>query len=432
MIRQQMKKSISVLIAGAGPNGLAAATFLKAAGAEVFIHGKPMESWKVNVPEGMILRSSRVSSSIASPGERYSINRFEADTGIKVDQQPTLAQFLMYSAWYQQCSVPYLDETRVKTIEKTPAGFRSTLEDGRTVDTDAVILATGIIPYPYIPEIFAALPARLASHSSAHHTLEGFKGKKVIVIGKGQSALETAALLAETGASVEIITRGRELRFIQSGKRKGVVPYLTSLPAIHQFLYPRTDLAGPPYNWAIADPALYRRISKADQAKTFELVGPIGSRDLPARLAGVRVTTGVEVVEAAERGDQASLRLSDGSTREADHVILATGFRPDIRRCGILSLDLLASIEQEQGYPLLTLGYESISVKGLYVVGALAGRSNGPVNRFVCGTRPMTRYLAEAVMGSKLGYPRGIERVYIAGRRLGFSAARLAGLTRRR
>jgi hypothetical protein len=47
----------------------------------------------------------------------------------------------------------------------------------------------------------------LVSHSSDHHDLSQFKGCDVIVIGAGQSALETAALLNECQAKVRLLVR---------------------------------------------------------------------------------------------------------------------------------------------------------------------------------------------------------------------------------
>jgi hypothetical protein len=165
---------------------------------------------------------------------------------------------------------------------------------------------------------------------------------------------------------------------------------------------------------------IYRNLSKVEQAKLFELIGPVGSSNLEARLAEVPVTTRTEVKTGYEQGDKICLILSDGTRRAVDHVIFATGFHPNITRLEFLSNDLKAAIEQVDGYPLLSQGYESISVPGLYVLGALACRSQGPINRFVCGTRSVGQYLTEAITGSKIGYPDGGTQALIAGRRLAY------------
>jgi thioredoxin reductase len=267
------------------------------------------------------------------------------------------------------------------------------------------------------------------SHTSGYRSFDAFKGQKVVVIGRGQSALESAAILHESGAQVEILTRGKMIHFINREERRDLLGRIAAIPEINHFLYPPTDLAGPPHNWAIADPVIYRQLSKEKQALLFRLVGPMGSTDLETRLAEVPITTRVEVLRALALGDGVNLSLSDGSRRMVDHVFLATGFRPNINYCGFLSKDLTAAIAQEEGYPLLTLGYESTTVKGLYVLGALACKSLGPINRFVCGTYLVGQYLTEAVTGSRLGYPHGVAQRYVTGRRLAYRLYQVSGIS---
>ena len=421
----------SVAIIGAGPNGLCAAAFLRAAGAEVHIFGNPMETWKENMPKGMILRSTIVSSSIASPGNALTIEQFVRQTGTRVDHHPTIGQFIAYGEWFQKKGVMDIDRIKVKTVKSDQVGYTTELEDGRLVRTRSVVLAPGIVPFPYFPEEFASIPKHLASHSSEHKAFDQFENKEVIIIGKGQSALESAALLYECGARVEIITHGSHLNFISGEKRRRLQGSFTSIPKIHQILYPPTDLAGPPYNWAIADPVIYRSLSKIKQAKLFELIGPIGSSNLEARLAEVPVTTQMEVKVGHGQGNKICLILSDGTRREVDHVILATGFHPNINKLEFLSNDLKAVIEQADGYPILSLGYESSSVQGLYFLGSLACWSQGPINRFVCGTYPVGQYLTEAITGSRIGYPDERTRRLIAGRRLLYRMFQLYGIIHR-
>jgi FAD-dependent urate hydroxylase len=427
MINANLTKRYPVTIVGAGPNGLSAAAFLRAAGTEVNIFGNPMDAWKDKMPQGMVLRSTRESSNIASPGDELSIRQYELETGNVVDFNPTLEQFIAYGEWFLARGVPDVDRTRVKDIRREPVGFTTELEDGRKVRSGSVVVAPGILPFPYVPVEFAFIPKELATHSSEITTLERFENKDVAIIGKGQSALETSALLRTCGAHVEIITRGSELKFIPHAHRGGLWRRISSIPEIHQFLYPPTDLAGPPDNWAIADPVIYRSLSRVSQAKLFEFIGPIGSTYLEEKLAGVSVTTRTEVREAKVHGERLCLVLSNGSTREVDHVILATGFHPNIDRLDFLSDELKAEIQQVDHYPELTLGYESVSVKGLYFLGALSTMSQGPINRFVCGTSLVGQYLTEAITGSKIGYPNQNVRRLNSGRTFIYRMFQISG-----
>ena len=93
-------------------------------------------------------------------------------------------------------------------IGTSATGFRLKLADGEVATADRVVIATGLRNQEYRPAAFRDLPAALVSHSCDHTDLAPFRGKRVGVIGRGQSATESAALLAEAGAEVELISRG--------------------------------------------------------------------------------------------------------------------------------------------------------------------------------------------------------------------------------
>jgi hypothetical protein len=91
------------------------------------------------------------------------------------------------------------------------------------------------------------------------------------------------------------------------------------------------------------------------------------------------------VLEAGEREGSITLRLSDGSTRTTDHVLLGTGYRIDVRRYPFLAQELASELDLDAGYPVLRAGLES-SVAGLHFMGAPAAASFGPIMRFVVGS----------------------------------------------
>ncbi len=64
------------------------------------------------------------------------------------------------------------------------------------------------------PSNLANLPAEFLSHSARHREVEPFRGRSVVVIGGGASALDLAGLLHEAGADVQLVgRRKRELKF---------------------------------------------------------------------------------------------------------------------------------------------------------------------------------------------------------------------------
>src|SRR5206468_4828609 len=110
-----------------------------------------------------------------------------------------------------------------------------------------------------------------------------------------------------------------------------------------------------------------------------------------------RITTGRVIDSAVAAEDLLHVRLSDGSARSVHHVVLATGYRVDVRRYSFLSLDLLRRLRCTGGYPELARGLES-SVPGLHFLGAPAAWSFGPLMRFVSGTGYAGRALARSVL----------------------------------
>jgi hypothetical protein len=66
--------------------------------------------------------------------------------------------------------------------------------------------------------------------------------------------------------------------------------------------------------------------------------------------------------------------------------MLGTGYRPDMRTIPFLDHSLRQQVVQSDGYPVLNQWFES-SVPGLHFVGGLAGRTFGPICRFVAGAR---------------------------------------------
>ena len=214
-----------------------------------------------------------------------------------------------------------------------------------------------------------------------------FAGKRVAVIGAGQSALESAALLHEANAEVEVIARQAEFRWI------GQHSWLHHMGPISSMLYSSHDVGPLGISRLVAYPKLVSHIPLGirDKIRT-RAVRAAGSRWLPARLTNVKLTLGRSVLEAKAAGDEVALRLDDGSERRVDHVLLGTGYQVDLSRYDFLPQELTRDVRQFDGYPNLASGFRS-SVPGLHFIGATAARSFGPLLYFVAGTEFASREL---------------------------------------
>jgi lysine/ornithine N-monooxygenase len=251
-------------------------------------------------------------------------------------------------------------------------------------------MAAGISRFPHLPDFVAGLPPRLASHTSAHRDFGGFAGADVIVVGAGQSALESAALLNEAGASVEVIAR--------SGIT-WVNRQLHASPLLASLLYAPSDVGPAGLSRLVHRQLLVRRLpSPLRRAVTRRCVRPSGATWLRERVVDrVRLSDHVWVLSATAAGPGVRLRLSDGSVRHADHLLLGTGYRPDVRALDMLDADLVARVAAGGPLPRLNRWFES-AVPGLHFVGALAERDFGPLCRFVAGARQAASQVARRAL----------------------------------
>jgi thioredoxin reductase len=385
-------ETCQVAVVGAGPYGLSIAAHLKAAGVEVRAFGRPMEFWERHMPAGMLLRSAWEASHIADPDGRLSLDAYEEAGAARLSRPIPLASFIEYGHWYQRVAVPELDARSVVRIDRVSPCLQLTLSDGDRLRARRVVVATGLAAFGWRPPEFRNLPAELASHSSDHRDLGVFQGRRVAVIGAGQSAGESAALLAEGGTDVELVARAAGIRWLAYGRANHFPPVIRTL------LYPPTDVGPPPLNWIVAVPELFRLVPAVLQGRVaHRCIRPAAADWLRSRLRDVRLTTGCRVLEAVPMSEGLRLRLSDSSERLVDHLLFATGYHVDVARLEFLGADLVDRIETRSGLPRLSKGFES-SVPGLHFVGAPAAESFGPIMRFVAGTMYAARAVRQCVL----------------------------------
>src|SRR5882757_5050059 len=391
-----------VAIIGAGPYGLSATAHLRTVkGLDVHTFGEPMFFWEDKMPIGMLLRSGWAASHIADPNQSLTLDAFRSASGIHFSSPVPLDRFVEYGHWYQRQAAPDLDRRKIARVESDEKGFRLILHKGDTILARRLVVAAGISSFAWRPPEFAGLPSSLASHSSEHRDFQRFAGKQVLVIGSGQSALESAALLHESGASVEIVARTRQIRWLG-----GVVSRTIHRgfgPSISKLLYAPTDVGPAGVSQIVARPDLVRRFSRPIQDwLRNRAIRPAGARWLVERLKDVPMNLGCTVTSATTKGERVRIRLDNGCERDFDHVFLGTGYRVDVSKYDFLAPKLASSITRQQGYPRLTDGFET-SVPGLHILGAPAVWSFGPLMQFVVGTHYSSRALMRFVAGKAVG-----------------------------
>jgi FAD-dependent urate hydroxylase len=368
----------AVVVIGAGPHGLAAAAHLRRAGEEVRVFGDPMSFWRT-MPAGMLLRSNWTATCIAEYDGPLSLDAYLAETRSELHRPVPLDRFIDYGLWVQSKVAPDVDRRRVTRAAQDGDGFVLSLDDGSRIRARRLVVAGGIADFVHRPEVMAGLPAHLASHTADHSDLSTFGGQEVLVVGGGQSALESAALMHESGAEVEVVARAEQLHWLHGGK------YHRMLGRFAPLVYAPTDVGPMGISRIVAKPGLFTSLPRTVQdPMAHRAIRPAGAAWLVPRLAGVPIGTGVRVNSARPSGDRVHVELSDGSARTVDHLLFGTGYRVDIHRYPFLDPALVLQVRSVGGYPVLRPGMES-SVPGLHFLGAPAARSFGPIMRFVAG-----------------------------------------------
>jgi thioredoxin reductase len=385
-----------VLVIGAGPFGLSISAHLRHRGVEHMIVGRPMDTWRAHMPLGMFLKSEPYGSVFSAATKGYDIATYYKLHGFDdyVDRVGPLPieRFLGYGNWFTDQLVPDVRDLTVTSITLGDGGFKVEFAEECPVFARQVIIATGILPYAHIPSELSGLPSDLMTHSSVHRRLDQFRGRRVAVIGAGQSALQTGALLHEAGADVQVIARSQQLVWeSQMPRETRLLDYITRPP---------TKLCEG-WGCVVADlPGAFRLLPESIRIrKALRSFGPKGAWWLRDRVEGVvEVLTGHHLRWAEPQGSGVRLHL-DGPKRssiEAEHVIAGTGFRIDVSRLSFLSEEIRAGLVTRVNYPLVNRVGES-TVPGLYFAGAPTVVSLGPGMRFISGTHHTAARLARSL-----------------------------------
>jgi Pyridine nucleotide-disulphide oxidoreductase len=390
---------LNTAIIGAGPYGLSVAAHFRRRGISFRIFGRPMDSWLNHMPKGMMLKSDGFASNIYDPEEEFTLKDFCVERGIEYADAGLpvrLETFVAYGQAFKERMVPELEERQVTRVGRVPAGFLLQLDNGETLTASRVVLAVGITHFEYVPGNLTKLPPEFLSHSFRHADPAAFRGRNVVVIGGGASAIDLAALLHEAGAEVQLVARQPELKFhsVPTGKPRS---------RWQQIRHPKSGLGPGLRSRFFSDaPMLFHYLPERLRLEIVEnSLGPSAGWFVKEKVLGhVPLLLGYTPQQAEVQHGKVSLYLrgADGSERQlqTDHIIAATGYKVDMKRLTFLSPDIRSKVRTVKGSPALSSTFES-SVPGIHFVGIAAANSFGPVMRFAFGAGFAARRLTQAL-----------------------------------
>jgi len=320
VVRANGEAGAEVAVIGAGSSGLAVLRALREHGVavECFERGSDVGGlWRYENDNGLSgayasLRTNVSRARMQFPG--FPMPRTYADFPHHTEMAAYLRAYA--DAFGLRAQIRF--GTSVERLELDRGGrWWITLDDGSRRSFRAVVVAIGLFWCPRLP----SYPGRFGgtvSHSHEYRTPEPFAGRRVLVVGGGQSASEIAVEVASVAERAFISTRGRV----------HVIPrWLGRQP------YDATDVA--PINrlpWRLLNLVYRARVRRA--------LGPVppswGTPD-HRLLEGIPIVSS-DLLPAIRRGDVVAkpgidrllpdrVRFVDGSEEPIDHVVCATGYR---------------------------------------------------------------------------------------------------------
>lgn len=394
--------STDTVIIGAGPYGLSISAHLSKTGVPHQILGHPMHAWRNFMPPGMLLRSEPFASNLYAPWGGYTMEEYCRRH--RIDYKPVgirmpLELFVDYGLWFQQQVVDHVRGVEVVDMHRKDGCFQLSLTDGSSLVARRAVIALGLKGFAQKPSVLRGLPKPYVVHSSEIGDLTWAKGKDIVVVGGGQSAIGLAALFSELGARVRLLVR-EEVNW--SGAPRSTRGGISKLLRGRVGLGRGWDSNSPGtllLSFLLSEyPMVFHMMNLPRRQRIMETGwAASGAWWLRDRVEGkVDISTQTEITHAELKNDQIVLQVASGteqSSIRADHVVLATGFKADMARHSFLSDELLNSLSLIGGSPSLTRNFET-SVRDLYVVGPASALSFGPALRFIYGAKFAAPHLA--------------------------------------
>ena len=338
-----------IAVVGAGPAGLACAGLLRS-GVDVVVleRGEIGAAWTTRY-DRLRLHTVRWLSSL--PGYRM-----PRELG-KWPSRDSVVEYLRLYAADRRIDVR--TGVAVEQIVRTDGRWRLRTGSG-DVDADRVVVATGHNNQPSVPDWPGAFRGEIV-HSAGYRNAQPYAGRRVLVVGAGNSGAEIAVDVADGGAlevSLAVRTPPHIVRRDTFGIPSQVLGIATAhlpVPVVDRIAATMRRLSLPnlvphglpPHRRPYSDFLRRRVIPIVD-------VGIVNA----VREGRVRV------VGALERFEDGAAVLADGTALSVDAVIAATGYRtalePLVGHLGVLD---------EHGEPLVHGAEEHPLAPALHFVG---------------------------------------------------------------
>ena len=377
-----MPEALDVAIIGAGPYGLSVAAHLRGLRTKVF--GAHMETWRTRMPAGMLLRSAWDDSSLSAPADKGTIGAWAAATGQAREEPIRLESFLAYADWFGATFVDDHDPADVARVEPAGGDYALFTTAGDELLARRIVLAVGVTPFPHAPPPFEGAVEEGVGFAVDRQDFKAMSGKRLVIVGGGQSALDAAVLAVEAGVDTELIVRSR-INWFEDRE-----PHYRRSPLrqrLYDLAYPVVGYGPPPLNRLATHPDLFAKLpARWRRAITRRMLRSGGSPAFHSGIVGrARITEEQTVTRLLRTSSGIQLELSGGDRREVDRVLIAAGYRFRLGALTMLAPELRERIAVADGWPDLDRYFRSTSEPDVIFVGYPSEGRFGPAARFVLG-----------------------------------------------
>lgn len=207
--------SKELIIIGGGPAGLKAAEEAQKAGIDYLVleKGAVGQAWREIRPDMQLLSPCHPQRDWTSISNRFPIWKLPVNR-----PYCSASEFVDYlDAFAKHFKLAVKTHSLVEKIEQTDRGYAVYCASLEQYEAPFLIVATGIFGNPYIPPIPGARDNPIVSHSHQYQGASAFKGRRVLIVGAGNSAAEIAIDLA--GKALVYLASRKELRFFSETKK---------------------------------------------------------------------------------------------------------------------------------------------------------------------------------------------------------------------
>ncbi len=209
-----MSKLVNCIVVGTGPAGLQAGYLLRKQGLSVQLleRGDAVSGFFRQFPRHRnFISINKVHTGLADPEARlrYDWNTLLNDEGLNVGEFTTkyFPKADTYVEYLERFAEQLEDEITfnadVSRISKADGIFTVTCADGRAFRSEHVIVASGVTK-PWLPEVEGI--ELTDNYMTFDKDGDRYNGKRVLILGKGNSAFETAEQLIEHAASIHVMS----------------------------------------------------------------------------------------------------------------------------------------------------------------------------------------------------------------------------------